>query len=333
MPSSTGDLAQKSSAAAAAAQAGSALQQVNCLQMQADAQAEEDPNAQAWKQLAAGMQCQQAQQSQQAAQQNQDNSKKLGGTDIPKQASFTAGTVSLGNSGVSEPQINSPTPTNGSPNDNAIADPVIAPIGSQSKAVAESTSATDTSAGVNVPLDIPVTALNPISPGSLVTQDTSTSVAPGAGSTNGRGFYGGAGSTSGTNSSTASTASVESDIAAVEKSLRVVPVEAGASSGDSEAPSKSSGILDALMAQLNPENGGAPTGLISEGAAQIASAQTTDSGKVQRVNIFEYASYRYQLASQDRIGRQPKRDLLSAKPPLSANLNKRPVDLLSTARH
>jgi hypothetical protein len=92
---SSGDLAKKSTAAAAAAKAGAALRRVNCMQMQAQAAAEQNPEARCWKQMAAGMQCAQATQSQQSAERTEENAKSLSGADIPKAATFTAGSVSL----------------------------------------------------------------------------------------------------------------------------------------------------------------------------------------------------------------------------------------------
>lgn len=341
MPTSSGDLAKKSTAAAAAAKAGAAMQQVNCMQMQAQAAAEQDPEAQYWKQMAAGMQCAQANQSQQSAEKNEENAKSLSGADIPKAATFTAGTVSLsgGNSNESSlaiPTIETASKSSGSNNaGEETTAPAAEKTAEEGKAVAgNSTKTEEQKSGVEVPLDVPKSALNPIQNGPVVFDDSAK--AAGGGAVAGQammGTAGGSGTTTAKNDKTASGDAIASEIADIERGIREINSAGGeGSSGDSEAP-KSSGMLDALMAQLNPEApqmGGFGGG---EAAAQTVSLEKA-AGKESKVNIFEYATYRYQMAAGtdgriQKAGGAKKPDGKKVK--LTATLP--PTDLLSASRN
>lgn len=338
MPAS-GDLAKKSTAAAAAAKAGAAMQQVNCMQMQAQAAAEQDPEAQYWKQMAAGMQCAQASQSQQSAEKNEENAKSLSGSDIPKAATFTAGSVSLsgGNSNESTlaiPTIETTSKSSGSGSSEETAAATTEKPSEESKAVAgNSTKTEEQKSGVEVPLDVPKSALNPIQSGPVVFDDSAKAA---AGTAGGQALMGSAGSSAGTttakNDKTASSEAIASEIADIERGIREINSAGGeGAGGDSDAP-KSSGMLDALMAQLNPEApqmGGFGGG---EGAAQMVSLEKA-AGKESKVNIFEYATYRYQMAAGtdgriQKAGAPKKSDPKKVK--LTANLP--PTDLLSASR-
>jgi hypothetical protein len=340
MPTGSGDLAKKSTAAAAAAKAGAAMQQVNCMQMQAQAAAEQDPEAQYWKQMAAGMQCAQASQSQQSAEKNEENAKSLSGADIPKAATFTAGSVSLsgGNSNESSlaiPTIETASKSSGS---NNASEETIAPTAEKTaeegKAVAgNSTKTEEQKAGVEVPLDVPKSALNPIQNGPVVFDDSAKAAGGAVGAQAMMGNAGGsAGTTTAKNEKTASSEAIASEIADIERGIREINSAGGeGSGGDSDAP-KSSGMLDALMAQLNPEApqmGGFGGG---EAAAQTVSLEKA-AGKESKVNIFEYATYRYQMAAGadgrvQKAGAPKKADTKKVK--LTATLP--PTDLLSASR-
>jgi hypothetical protein len=339
MPAS-GDLAKKSTAAAAAAKAGAAMQQVNCMQMQAQAAAEQDPEAQYWKQMAAGMQCAQASQSQQSAEKNEENAKSLSGSDIPKAATFTAGSVSLSGGNSNESSLAIPTiettskSSSGSSSEETSAATAEKPS-EESKAVAgNSTKTEEQKSGVEVPIDVPKSALNPIQTGPVVFDDSAK--AAGGGAAGGQALMGNAGSGTGTttakNDKTASSEAIASEIADIERGIREINSAGGeGAGGDSDAP-KSSGMLDALMAQLNPEApqmggfGG------SEGAAQMVSLEKA-AGKESKVNIFEYATYRYQMAAGtdgrvQKAGAPKKSDPKKVK--LTATIP--PTDLLSASR-
>jgi len=339
MPTS-GDLAKKSTAAAAAAKAGAAIQQVNCMQMQAQAAAEQDPEAQYWKQMAASMQCAQASQSQQSAEKNEENAKSLSGADIPKAATFTAGSVSLsgGNSNESSlaiPTIETASKSSGSGNS---AEETIAPTAEKSaeagKAVAgNSTKTEEQKSGVEVPLDVPKSALNPIQNGPVVFDD---SAKPAGGEVaGGQAMIGNSGNSAGTttakNDKSANSEAIATEIADIERGIRAINGAGGeGAGGDSDAP-KSSGMLDALMAQLNPE---APQmgGFGGEAPSQTVSLEKA-AGKEAKVNIFEYATYRYQMAAGadsriQKAGAPKKPEAKKVK--LTATLP--PTDLLSASR-
>lgn len=307
--------------------------------MQAQAAAEQDPEAQYWKQMAAGMQCAQASQSQQSAEKNEENAKSLSGSDIPKAATFTAGSVSLsgGNSNESTlaiPTIETTSKSSGSGSSEETAAATTEKPSEESKAVAgNSTKTEEQKSGVEVPLDVPKSALNPIQSGPVVFDDSAKAA---AGTAGGQALMGSAGSSAGTttakNDKTASSEAIASEIADIERGIREINSAGGeGAGGDSDAP-KSSGMLDALMAQLNPEApqmGGFGGG---EGAAQMVSLEKA-AGKESKVNIFEYATYRYQMAAGtdgriQKAGAPKKSDPKKVK--LTANLP--PTDLLSASR-
>lgn len=340
MPTSSGDLAKKSTAAAAAAKAGAAMQQVNCMQMQAQAAAEQDPEAQYWKQMAAGMQCAQASQSQQSAEKNEENAKSLSGADIPKAATFTAGSVSLSGGNSNESSLAIPTIETASKSSSSsntaeeTTPPAAEKTAEEGKAVAGNSSKTEEQkSNVEVPLDVPKSALNPIQNGPVVFDDSAKAA---GGAVGGQAMMGNSGSSAGTttakNDKTASSEAIASEIADIERGIREINSTGGeGSGGDSDAP-KSSGMLDALMAQLNPEApqmGGFGGG---EAPAQTVSLEKA-AGKESKVNIFEYATYRYQMAAGtdgriQKAGGAKKPEAKKVK--LTATLP--PTDLLSASR-
>jgi hypothetical protein len=255
--------------------------------------------------MAAGMQCAQASQSQQSAEKNEENAKSLSGADIPKAATFTAGSVSLsgGNSNESSLAIPAIETASKSSGGNSAAEetntPAAEKTAEEGKAVAgTSTKTEEQKSAVEVPLDVPKSALNPIQNGPVVFDDSAR--AAGGGAAAGQAMVGnaggGAGTTTAKNDKTASSEAIASEIADIERGIREINSAGGeGSGGDSDAP-KSSGMLDALMAQLNPEApqmGGFGGG---EAAAQTVSLEKA-AGKESKVNIFEYATYRYQMAA------------------------------------
>jgi hypothetical protein len=344
MPANS-DRAQKSKAAAAAAKAGSALQQVNCMKMQADAASEKDPDAQYWKQIAASMQCQQAQQSQQSAEENEEQSKALSSADVPKPASFKAGAVSISGSpsesNIEIPEVQTPTRSAGTSNNG---DSEETNESSASRSVAEQKPATGTSDGIKetnsaptVPTDLPKTGLAPIQSGSVTfKEDAQTGQALGGNSAGLINGTGGAGSASLVKEDKASAKSdeINADIAQIERGIRAINggSESGSGSDSSDAP-KSSGILDALMAQLNPET--LPMGFGGAAMEEIAATESGDT--TARINIFEYATYRYQLAvnTQNRIDvKRTKMQTPAVQPSLPTRALASPMnsDLLSASR-
>lgn len=342
MPANS-DRAQKSKASAAAAQAGSAMQQVNCMRAQADAQAEEDPDAKGWKQIAAGMQCQQAQASKESAQKNEETAKSLSGEDIPKPASFTAGAVTI-SGGIADANIEIPTVNTTKSQASGAAEDPPAPT-EESKALAsekptgESKPTTETNTTPEVGTELPKSALAPIESGSVVYDDSSKN-GGGAGGAAGLGTFGNASSygsgTGKTDKTSTASNEIAKEIAQLERGIRAINEGTGEGSGsDGEAP-KSSGILEALMAQLNPDTGameGFPSGL----AGQELVALEKDPKGAARINIFEYATYRYQGAvTQERLQtkkvKHPRAALreLASKPVVGPSAL--PADLLSASR-
>lgn len=345
MPANS-DRAQKSKAAAAAAQAGSALQQVNCLKAQAEAQAEEDPDAKSWKQIAAGMQCQQAQQSQQSAKENEESAKALSAADVPKPASFTAGTVSI-TGGPSESQIEIPTVNtsskSGSGEEEAEATAEESKGIASKEATGNSTPTQEQSATVEGELELPKSALNPIQSGSVVYDEKGSGSASGAGgaATGLTASNAGTGATNYKNDKNANTEQIAREIAQLERGIRAINGggEEGGGGSDGDAP-KSSGMLEALMAQLNPEM--PQIGLAGGGDMREVASLDGNATKPASINIFEYATYRYQIASNtERV--QTKRAAVKtkvAKAAATRTLADRslkapqrvPTDLLSASR-
>lgn len=325
------DMVQKSKAASVAAKAAAQGQQAACNQMMNNAMMEKDKEEQKTKLLMAMMQCQQANQSQQSAKENEQNSEK--GQDSkedkgPKGATLTMGTVSLEESNTGAPQIVDTTPVSPSINEELKETPLFtmnegAPE-EASKGMVGSTTVGEGSTQNQI-ADPVISALSPIPAGSTTTYDENQGSSSAA--VNATAPANGLVGTPSNGSNTAKPEEATSSATSRGLASSSGGSGGGSSGGDGYSQGGSSGTgdeggsksgLDALVAQLMDPTGGAAAAMGSMGMEVIATPEPESA--LPRVNIFEYASFRYSKAVyEDGRVKRPKREPVAISAQLSTS--------------
>ncbi len=295
----------KAAAAAAAASAGAAQSNMNCMLLMNEARKAPDKETRTMMMMMAMQQCQQASAMQMSAIENKRNARAAGSSkELPKPGSFTAGKTELKATESKEETISFDENAPARSLLDAGEIPVDAPIVPElTKKKTEAPSETQVAAGPQ----LPPTALAPIKPGNIEFEDsTKLAAAGGFGAPTAALALGPSGSTAGTNPLSAAVTkdgqgvnSTATPAASGERGRSVASEPGPSPVGSASAEESSSGesALDALMSQLNGGDA-AEMDVPQLGEGQVLTTETgADS---ERINIFEFASTRFQKLTDAR---------------------------------